>query len=244
MRPPPCIEIAKQAATVPERQALVRQQRSPRYSGARHLAWVVLVSLGPALAALLVAGAWGATHIVAALVGVFAGTIVVYFGHRYPMHRRLRGVEIAYDMHTRCHHMSFDDTHTEIESIDDVDMVMLPVPHATGMCGVVVPVLALPWLALGRDPALVFAATIWLYYLTYELVHLAAHGRVGGVLDRVPGLGWLLRHHRRHHAWALMHHGNFSMLLPLWDWLLGTLLPPAEPRSSASSAPPCRRPPA
>jgi sterol desaturase/sphingolipid hydroxylase (fatty acid hydroxylase superfamily) len=77
---------------------------------------------------------------------------------------------------------------------------------------------------MGWGAALVFASMSWLYYLAYELVHLAAHLRVGGPWDRVPGLGWLLLHHRRHHAWAVMHHGNFGMLDPVWDRVMGTLV--------------------
>jgi hypothetical protein len=225
MRPPPCRDPFPHTASVLERQALSRQQRAPGYSGARHAAWVVMVSLGPAVAALVLAGGWGGLEIIAALGGVLVGSAVVYFSHRYPMHRRMRGLELAYDVHTGRHHMMFDAEHTEIASIDDMHMVMLPPGYAAGLCGGVVPVLALPWLAVGLEPALVFAAVCWLYYLAYELVHWASHGRVGGPLDRVPGLGWLLRHHRRHHAWPVMHHGNFSMLMPLWDWVMGTLLP-------------------
>jgi hypothetical protein len=155
---------------------------------------------------------------------VLVGSSVVYLSHRYPMHRRMRGMEILYDTHTGCHHMMFDEEHTEIESIEDMHMVLLPSVYAVGVCGVLVPMIAAPWLVMGWGAALVFASMSWLYYLAYELVHLAAHLRVGGPWDRVPGLGWLLLHHRRHHAWAVMHHGNFGMLDPVWDRVMGTLV--------------------
>ena len=228
--PPPCRTIAAEAATVPERQALFRHQREPGHRGAVQLTLVVLAPLLPALVALSRVGRVGLTEALVVVASLWVGTSVVYFGHRYPMHHVWPGLEIVYDMHTRCHHMIFDERHTEIASIDDVDMVMLPWRHAVALCAVLVPLLALPWLVLGWDAALCFAAVSWLYYLAYELVHLAAHLRVGGPLDRMPGLGWLLRHHRRHHHWPLMHHGNFSMLIPLWDLALGTRLPPRGDR--------------
>lgn len=225
--PPPCRRIAAQAATVPERQALFRRQRLPNRRGWVQLSLVVLAPLLPSLAALSQVHGFGLAEVVAVLTGLLVGTSFVYFGHRFPMHHPWPGIGIVYEMHTRCHHMLFDEAHTEIESVDDVDMVMLPWPQAVALCAVLVPLLAAPWLWwLGWDAALVYAAVSWLYYLAYELVHLAAHARVGGPLDHVPGLGWLLRHHRRHHAWPLMHHGNFSMLIPLWDLVLGTRLPP------------------
>lgn len=206
-----------------ERQALSRQRREPGYSGVRHLVSVLAVSFLPAVAALVAAGAWGLGELEAAVSAVLVGSAVVYLSHRFPMHRRMHGLELLYDTHTGCHHMVFDETHTEIESIEDMCMVLLPAGYAAGVCGLLVPMIAAPWLLAGWSAALVFAATSWLYYLAYELVHLAAHLRVGGPWDRVPGLGWLLRHHRRHHAWDVMHHGNFGMLDPVWDWTMGTL---------------------
>jgi hypothetical protein len=185
---------------------------------------VVAASLGPALVAIACVGSWGIVELGVALAGVLVGSTTVYLSHRFPMHRRMRGLELLYDTHTGCHHMSFDEAHTEIASIEDMHMVLIPAPYAMALCGIVVPLLALPWLVVGWDAALVFAATAWLYYLGYELVHLAAHLRVGGPWDRVPGLGWMLRHHRRHHAWSVMHHGNFGMLDPAWDWAMGTLV--------------------
>jgi len=32
----------------------------------------------------------------------------------------------------------------------------------------------------------------------------------------------------RHHELARMEKGNFNVSFPLWDWLVGTLLPAAE----------------
>jgi hypothetical protein len=222
MRPPPCQDLVRDAATVVERQALSRQRRPPGYRGARHLAAVIAVSLGPALAALASVGTWGVVPLGAALAAVLVGSTVVYLSHRFPMHRRMRGLELLYDTHTGCHHMMFDEAHTEIASIEDMRMVLLPAAYAAGLCGVLVPLLASPWLWAGWDAALAFAGVTWLYYLAYELVHLLAHLRVGGPWDRVPALGWLLRHHRRHHAWSVMHHANFGMLDPLWDLAMGT----------------------
>ncbi|MCX4240459.1 sterol desaturase family protein [Paraliomyxa miuraensis] len=214
-----------EAPTLAERRAVWRRLRAPGYRGSTRIAQVMAVTLVPAVLALWHAGPWGWKALGAAVGAVLVGASVVYFSHRFPMHHPMRGLGLLYDLHTRCHHMVFREGQTEIESIDDVDMVMMPWREAAAIGWVLAPLLTVPWwLVLGTEAALVYYAVAVLYYLAYELVHLASHLRVGGPLDRVPVLGWLLRHHRRHHAWAVMHHGNFSMLIPLWDWLLGTLV--------------------
>lgn len=183
---------------------------------------LIAVSLLPLVAAAWWVQRWSWRETLAAVGAVLVGCTVVYFGHRFPLHRPMRGMQLLYEMHTRCHHMVFGEGETEIDGIDDLDMVLMPAWAAVGLCLGMAPLLALPWLALGVDAALVYWAGASLYYLAYELVHTASHLRVGGVWDRVPGLGWLLQHHRRHHAWAVMHEGNFGMIVPLWDWVLGT----------------------
>ncbi len=220
-----CRSLASRASTVEGRRALFRREvRSPRYRGAVHLAALLSTCVGCAALALLAVDSWGALEYWAIASELLLSSVVVYFGHRYPMHRPVRGLQWVYDLHTRFHHMVFSASETELDSIDDICMVMFPVRDILGMCVVVVPLLSVPWLLLGGlDPALAFAATGHLFYLSYELIHLAAHGRVGGPLDSVPGLGFLLRHHRRHHAWSVMHQRNFSMIFVGWDWLMGTL---------------------
>ncbi len=219
-----CRTLAARATTVEGRRALFRREvLAPGYRGSVHLAFLLVACLGPALAAVLTVGSWGILELLAGASELLLSTIVVYFGHRYPMHRPLGRMEIIYDIHTRCHHMMFAAGKTEIDSLDDAAMVMFPIRDIAALCLLGVPLLSAPWLLVGLDPALSFAAVGYLFYLAYELVHLASHGPIGGPLDRVPVVGSLLRHHRRHHAWSVMHQRNFSMLIPVWDWLLGTL---------------------
>ncbi len=54
-------------------------------------------------------------------------------------------------------------------------------------------------------------------------------------LGRRALVGWLRQHHTRHHELALMEKGNFNVSFPLWDWLLGTMLPEMEAERSAGS---------
>jgi sterol desaturase/sphingolipid hydroxylase (fatty acid hydroxylase superfamily) len=149
----------------------------------------------------------------------------IYFGHRFPMHRPVPGLGAIYDLHTRCHHMLFDYGRTEIRKANDAYMVMLPPWLTVALCLVVYPVLASVMLLVSLDAALASVGTYCVYLVAYELVHLAAHAPPEFGLDRVVGLGAMLRHHQRHHAWSEMHKGNFSMLFPVWDWVLGTKLP-------------------
>ncbi len=66
------------------------------------------------------------------------------------------------------------------------------------------------------------------YYFVYEWFHYVHHLRRDSWLGRRALVGWLRTQHMRHHELARMEKGNFNVSFPLWDWLLGTMLPEFE----------------
>ncbi len=217
--------LTQRAKTIDDRRALFREEVLPsRYSGVAHVAFTTVLTAGLALLALTMIEAWDLTVSMAMAAAVFASMSFIYFAHRYPMHRPLPGAGAIYDLHTRVHHMLFGEGRTEIRVHQDVYMVMLPVWMAAALCVVGFPLVAAPLLWVGTDAALAFLAVVYLYFGGYELVHLATHAPAESRLHRVPVLSALIRHHQEHHAWDKMHKGNFSMIIPLWDWVLGTKL--------------------
>ena len=70
-----------------------------------------------------------------------------------------------------------------------------------------------------------FFLSVLAYYFVYEWFHFAHHLRRDSWLGRRAVVGWLRTHHTRHHELALMEKGNFNVSFPLWDRLLGTMLP-------------------
>jgi len=90
-----------------------------------------------------------------------------------------------------------------------------------GVFGVPVALL-LGWL-VSRNVALLFLATGFAYYLSYELLHLAHHSKEDGRLARIPGIRQLRRLHTRHHDPLFMQLCNFNITWPICDALFGTL---------------------
>ncbi|MEM6991742.1 MAG: sterol desaturase family protein [Myxococcota bacterium] len=227
-----CRTLTRRADSIEERRALYRSELAPHgYRGGLHIAYTIALGLS------LTAGAWSQVQRWTAAAqlglagGVLASMCVIYFAHRFPMHHA--SGRAAYDLHTRCHHMLFDRDHLEIRSLADIGMVMLPKFGTLVLCVVVFPLIAAPLTLVSWDATFAFLGCVQLYFLAYELVHLAAHAPDQSRVHRTPGLGFLTRHHRRHHDWRVMHSKNFAMVLPLFDYLFGTAAPPEVPAPDA-----------
>ena len=193
-----------------------------RYSGWLHGSCTVAFTVVPAVVALAWVDTFGVVEAGTVVAAVLFGASTVYLLHRVLMHRSRPPLHAIYDVHTRCHHMLFNEGQTQIQSSRDLYMVLFPPRWTIALALVGVPLLSAPLLLVSVDVALTFAGVAYLYFLGYELVHLAAHLPDASAVHRIPVLRQLTRHHQRHHAWEHMHHCNFSMLIPLWDWILGT----------------------
>ena len=111
----------------------------------------------------------------------------------------------------------------EFDSFRDVHAILFPPKAPLFLMGLVLPVLGLlPWLVFGQRVACAFMATLALYYLTYEWLHLAYHAPPHSVLGSLPGVPYLRRHHQLHHSQALMGKYNFNITWPICDFLFGT----------------------
>ncbi len=227
-----CRTLTKRADTTEARQALFRAEMTPAgYRGGVHLGFTVVVTAAVAALAWTGVEHWSWSAAAGLGIGLLASMAVIYFGHRYPMHRRLRGATAAYDLHTRVHHMLFDRDHLEVANLRDLGMVMLPKGMTLAMTVIGFPLLAAPLALWSADAALAFLGLVVLYYLAYELVHLAAHAPDDSIVHRLPGLGFLTAHHRHHHDHTVMHRANFGMVVPVLDYVFGTRQrPPSRPR--------------
>ncbi len=196
----------------------------PSFSLARHLAktgavallllaaGAVLVRQGPASAA------WGIPAY------LFAGNLVEWTVHRYPMHHPLRP-RILYENHTLVHHRAFRGRAMEIERVEDLSLVMMPWYTLAMIFAGASPLVAAAGLLLGPGHAGVFLLSAVAYFLVYETIHTldhlpAARLPAGGPLGRF--LRFVRRHHHHHHQLRNMARVNFNVTVPLADRLLGT----------------------
>lgn len=196
---------------------------SPRYRGELHflglLAEVALL-MGVALWLVRDVRPWEWLLVPAALV---FGNGVEWLVHRGPLHHPWPP-RLPYDRHTLTHHAAFSDRDMAVGSWRELRVVLFPLYALPLLELMVLPVFALVWWTLGRNAAALFAFASVLYYLIYELLHLAYHLPVDHPVSRLRVVGRLKRHHQRHHDPRRMTAGNFNVSIPLFDWLLGTRL--------------------
>lgn len=153
--------------------------------------------------------------------------------HKDVLHRKVRFLELAFVRHTPQHHGAFDGGSLAIRDARELKLVLLPAFGVIAMfAGAIPPGLALAAL-VSPNVGLLWVATVVLYVLGYEWLHLSYHLPEDGLVGRLALVRVLRRHHALHHTPALMQRANFNVTVPLWDWLLGTLVRAAPTCASA-----------
>ena len=215
----------------------------PRYSGAAHVALVLVAAGGGIAAALAFALAHGARWAdgwIVPLTFVVANA-VEYLAHRGPMHHRTKALAALHTRHSRRHHRFFVDAAMPFESARDFHAVLFP-PVLLAFFGAIACGLgALVALVAPTGVAALFVASALGYYLLYEVLHFLYHVPAHWRVARLPGVRWLARLHRVHHDPRRMQQANFNLVFPLCDRLAGTLdtgaaAAPADPTIDSTGA--------
>jgi len=60
--------------------------------------------------------------------------------------------------------------------------------------------------------------------VTYELLHLSYHAPKDSFIGRRKFIAKLRAHHAKHHDPRFMQRWNFNVNVPLFDWILGTMI--------------------
>jgi len=191
-----------------------------RYRWTRHVALVaVFTTTGVALplARLDRFGLADGLALTGMLVAIVLGE---WASHRWTMHVP-RFPRAVHHRHVVEHHAFFTDARMAIDGWPDLRWVLFPSWALPLLVATVLPFFAgLYWLASPRLAWLFLLAVIG-YYGVYEIVHVLAHVPLGtGPMGRFVAAA--TRHHRVHHAPALMRRWNSNFVLPLGDWLFGT----------------------
>ena len=163
------------------------------------------------------------------------GNAVEWHVHRGLLHRRVRWLEVFYTRHTPQHHAVFVADDMAIREPRELKLILLPAYAVFAIVLLTSPVtVALAWIGQTNLAAL-WVATVVLYVLSYEWLHLAYPPPEGSPIGRSRAIARLRRHHELHHATNLMHRWNFNVTLPLWDHVRGTVYRPrAVPASPAA----------
>jgi hypothetical protein len=175
-----------------------------------------------------------------AILGLFAVAVVQasffeWAFHRYWLHRPWLPKD-CFTTHTLIHHQlcKFDDTfHVEEEEQHEALSfawwggptlcAINLAPWLLVAAGLSLAGVALPYLALLTTLGL----TYLLYYAGYEGLHYLMHKPSVPFIERSAYFNFIKRHHRIHHV---RMDRNLNVLIPIADWVLGTLvleMPPA-----------------
>jgi hypothetical protein len=162
-------------------------------------------------------------------VAVVQASLFEWAFHRYWLHRPWLPKE-CFTSHTLVHHQlcKFDDTfHVEEEEQHEalsfawwggpVLIAINLVPWALASVALAASGLHLPYLAV----IITIAAVIAVYYIGYEGLHYLMHKPTWPFVEKAGYFQFIKRHHRIHHV--LMDR-NLNVLIPIADWMLGTLV--------------------
>lgn len=204
-------------------RAQYRAEQIPRgYNGYAHVALSVACVLAPA--------AYGVSRLhdvqplewltVPAML-VF-GSFFVWALHKHVLHRPVPGLRHAYVIHTLQHHRFFTYEHNEPGGVRDFHIMLFPWTFGPGLAAVSLALGHYVVSGISENVGMLFSTMAVAYYGLYELVHFASHVPEGAAVLRLPFLRSLREHHRLHHDPRLMGQYNFNVVLPIFDWLLGT----------------------
>jgi sterol desaturase/sphingolipid hydroxylase (fatty acid hydroxylase superfamily) len=213
----------------------------PWYSPWLHLAFPAVAGLAIAALALSRLDRLQAWQL--ALVPVFLafGNMVEWHVHRGLLHRRTRFLEALYVRHTPQHHAVYVAGDLAIHDPRELKLVLLPAYGVLAVLAATSPITV--GLALLGQPnlAALWVASVVLYVLSYEWLHLAYHLPEESPVGRLRPIRLLRRHHQLHHAPHLMQRWNFNVTLPFWDLVRGTVhrapVPTGEPAAVIRRAP-------
>lgn len=160
---------------------------------------------------------------VAFLCGLVYASFFEWVLHRFVMHKITLGFKYAFEAHAKVHHGTYKGDNT-YHAHEKADVKKIPMAWWNGPVLIILssvpPTLLLSWpLDVWWVTAGVVIA-VAVYYATYEYLHWCMHYPKERWFERTKVFKWIDRHHLIHHQ---QMHRNFNVVLPIADWLLGTL---------------------
>ncbi|VVP26705.1 sterol desaturase/SRPBCC family protein [Pseudomonas fluorescens] len=184
---------------------------------------------------LVIGGFWSTVHQVKSLEWLAVPVTLLFFNfgvymvHRHLGHHKKRFARMFYARHAGDHHSFFAPGHMTYDSARDWRVILFP----AWLIVVYTAVIALPlwWLIdqFNTNVAGLVGGCLVLGYLTYEVFHACEHLPPGNPVTRLPWIRQMRRLHELHHRHELMQERNFNIVLPLMDYLFGTLYREPDP---------------
>lgn len=155
--------------------------------------------------------------------GFVLANLVEWHAHKELLHKRRWFAPALYDQHTPKHHQIYTTDAMEVQDPRELRLVLIP---AYGILLILLSSAPMTYLLWRWSPnvAWLWLATNTGYILAYEWLHLAYHAPKTSFAGRNRWIRKLRRHHAIHHDLQMMQAWNFNVTVPLFDWILGTLV--------------------
>lgn len=199
------------------------RSRIPRwYDPVAHFAIILALGTGAIYAAASGIAQIGLAGLIVILAAAAFFNVAEWSLHRFIEHMPRRPFEASYRRHVLGHHRFFNSADKLLEQPIDCRIVLFP-PYTLVLIMAVALVTAIPAaVALGPGEARLWFISIVVMYLVYEVVHLLCHARSARIVNRIPLVNTIRRHHLAHHDETLMAKYNFNLTVACSDWLFGT----------------------
>lgn len=232
------VKDASSGRLTEERRDRVRQKSLAEipwwYSPYGHLAATTGIGLAVLVASIYALARLGNVRLTDLLVVPVVVLLANFFEwrvHKHVLHRRFWPFEVIYDKHTPMHHMIYVEEDMALRSVQEFRLVLIP---AAGVLGIVLA--AAPFaIAIARfwssAAGWLFLLTASLFMVSYEVLHLCYHAPKDSFIGQRRIIQVLRAHHAKHHDPRYMQKYNFNVTVPLFDWIMGTMAPKADPRS-------------
>ena len=193
------------------------------YSPWLHLAFPSLVGAAVIAFALAMVDALALWQLAVIPLGFLVANFVEWRAHKKLLHHRAWYAPVLYDQHTPKHHQIYTTDSMEVRDPRELRLVLIP---AYGILLILLSSAPMTYLLWRWAPnvAWLWLATNTLYILSYEWLHLAYHAPKTSFAGRNRWIRKLRRHHAIHHDLHLMQEKNFNVTVPLFDWILGTMV--------------------
>lgn len=216
-------------------RARYRAEISPNYSAWRHAGFV------------FVFGAFALAFFISRLgdvrpwewLAVPAGLLLQNWGeykiHKGLGHEKKRFDEMFYKRHTGDHHSFFAPNQMSFELMHDWRVILFP----AWLIVISTTMFLAGWFVVSQwnaNVAALFFGSMLLGYMLYETLHSFEHLPDAHPISKLPWVRHMRQLHEVHHSRELMTSANFNIVVPLFDWLYGTLRWNIEDESLASRA--------
>lgn len=194
------------------------------YHGMYHLGFTLFVTLGTfaiCLANIESPTVW--EWLIVAPIFLF-GNWCEWAGHRWVLHRPVKGLRMVYKRHAGVHHQFFTDHDLSYKGQKEWRALLFPPFAPIAFLLAAAPAALILWAVWSANAGLIVMLTMSGYFLMYEGLHTSAHlrGPKWAWLKYVPLINTVRYMHVAHHDLGLMQKRNFNLTFPICDALFGT----------------------